>query len=123
MARFGWQTKGNNPSWAWRSIIKAREFIDKHKAWLVKDGRDVKASGDKWLSNGERMWFNRAEELNLKVQDLLNVNGSGWRVSKLSQHLSSQHAKVALTTPLNPQLPCDSPIWPYTQSDCYSVKT
>lgn len=48
-----WEARvGRASSWAWRSIIKGRNSMSQQKAWLIKDGSQVKAFGEKWLVNG-----------------------------------------------------------------------
>lgn len=119
-----WGAKqGQRPSWAWRSIIKARDFIDKNKAWLVKDGKEINVFGDKWLCTGERIWGCRGGNNELKVHELLEDDGRGWCARKLATHLPVQYAKMAISTPLNPNLMEDTPIWPNTHTGTYSVKS
>lgn len=33
-----------------------RDFINRHKAWMVKDGMEVKVCDDKWLVEGDKIW-------------------------------------------------------------------
>lgn len=115
--------KGNNPSWALRSLLKARDFVDKHKVWMVKNGENITAFEDKWLCNGEKIWATDAACNILKVKDLLEDNGRTWSTRKLAQHLPNHYAKLALSTPICNHLDSDTPIWPHTRSGSYSVKT
>lgn len=51
-----WEAKkGNNISWGWRSILQGRDFVNRHKAWHIKDGSSVKLCHDKWVHNGQRV--------------------------------------------------------------------
>lgn len=47
--------KGRNVSWGWTSILKDRDFINKHKGWHIKDGNQVRLCTDKWLSSGDKI--------------------------------------------------------------------
>lgn len=43
-----WEAKtGRNASWAWRSISKASEFVNRHKTWAIKDGNQIRVYKDK----------------------------------------------------------------------------
>jgi hypothetical protein len=42
---------GRNPSYAWRSIFKAKDLIEKGMLWRVGNGETIKIWGDRWLPN------------------------------------------------------------------------
>jgi hypothetical protein len=42
---------GRNPSYAWRSIFKAKAIIEKGMLWRVGNGETIKIWGDRWLPN------------------------------------------------------------------------
>ncbi|XP_030923122.1 uncharacterized protein LOC115950008 [Quercus lobata] len=41
-----------NGSYAWQSILKARQVVDMGSYWRIGDGRSVLIRGDKWLPAG-----------------------------------------------------------------------
>lgn len=40
---------GSRPSLAWRSLLSAREILQKGAIWRVGDGKDIRVWGDCWL--------------------------------------------------------------------------
>jgi hypothetical protein len=41
---------GYHPSYAWRSILSARDIVQKGAAWVIGNGRRVRIWKDKWVS-------------------------------------------------------------------------
>ena len=42
---------GNNPSWAWRSLLEGRKVIEKGTKWQVGKGDQITIRTDPWFSN------------------------------------------------------------------------
>ncbi|MCI24538.1 F-box protein, partial [Trifolium medium] len=49
---------GYQPSYAWRSILSAKDVLDKGARWRVGNGASIKIWKDKWLPNqaGFKVW-------------------------------------------------------------------
>ena len=40
---------GFQPSYAWRSLLKAREMVENDARWVIGNGRSVQIFKDKWI--------------------------------------------------------------------------
>lgn len=115
--------KGNKASWSWVSILKSRDFINRHKAWHIKDGRKVKVCGDIWIHCGERIWWHDENIQDSSVSVLLTNLGDNWDLNKVDQMLPREVARKVLATPIHSHIPEDTAFWPYTKDGWYDVKT
>lgn len=66
---------GHNPSYAWRSLIKARDTIQSGSYWRVGNGHSISAWSDRWILR-EKPAFplqtDTTPDLSLRVVDLIN---------------------------------------------------
>lgn len=119
-----WEAKRRTrASWGWQSLIQGRDFLNKHKAWMIKSGEKVKICGDQWTQSGQRIWGLQSHDHDLTVSNLLKDDLTGWDELKLSSLLSRDDAREVRATQINVFLDQDSPIWPFTKDGGYSVKT
>lgn len=75
-------TKQNVSHW-WRSIIAGKEVLKKGLGWLVGNGDSINIWSDPWLSTSKistPVGPTTAENLHLKVSDLLNPNSNEWNL-------------------------------------------
>jgi hypothetical protein len=76
-------TIGHNPSYVWRSILRARFIVCGGARWSIGSGMTIHILGVPWLSNGEFIDGNIAgghHIRNFKVNSLLAENGKVWNV-------------------------------------------
>lgn len=106
--------KGRKASWGWVSMLKGRDFINKHKAWHIKDGSKVRVCGDRWLHCGDRIWMHDNIIQDSVVSVLLTEEsaGEGWDLSKLDHFLPRDVARKVLATPIYSHLSEDTAYWP-----------
>ncbi|XP_058767579.1 uncharacterized mitochondrial protein AtMg00310-like [Vicia villosa] len=67
---------GFNLSYAWRSILSARDLVQKGSGWRIRTGEKVTVGKDRWIPNG----------VGCKVGVLLNDQGVGMKVSEMINH-------------------------------------
>ena len=70
-----------NGSYAWQSILKARQVVDMGSYWRIGDGRSVLIRGDKWLPGLHHSKVLSPQNhfpMNTKVCALMNENGTSW---------------------------------------------
>lgn len=115
--------KGNNASWGWMSVVKGRDFINKHKAWHIKDGAKVNIGCDMWVHSGVRVWTNQSEVQNAKVKELVLEDGGRWDVQKIYKLFNEDLARSIVATPIHSSLSSDAPFWPYTIDGKYTVSS
>lgn len=73
---------GNNPSYAWQSLLAARDIIHEGAQWRVGDGQSIKVSTDMWLSH--KPIFLGEKQQNLMVKNLIDANYLQWDTDKIS---------------------------------------
>jgi hypothetical protein len=47
---------GHKPSYAWRSLLKARQVLENGLVWRIGNGKQVKFWGNKWLLSSPDFW-------------------------------------------------------------------
>ena len=68
-------------SYAWQSILKAREIVKRGSIWRIGDGRQVRIHGDKWLPDkfSSRIISSQKNLANnALVCALIDENGPHW---------------------------------------------
>lgn len=78
---------GKRPSFAWRSIIFGREFLEKGLRKMVGNGEFLGVWTDPWLFDGRmRIPFmkNILVDLNFRVNDLIDVQRRDWNLDMLN---------------------------------------
>lgn len=65
-------TTGYQPSYGWRSIISAREVVEKGGRWIVGDGKSIRIWKDAWMPNLELL-TSKSDACNLGEEDLVEV--------------------------------------------------
>lgn len=116
-------SRGRYAFWGWVSILKGRDFLNKHKAWHVKNGRNIKISGDKWMHSGDRLWLNDGNVNQTTVNDLIAASGDNWDMAKITQLIPNESIRKVLATPINTHLAEDTTFWPYSKDGVYNVKS
>ena len=69
------EAKSNLGSFAWKSILKGRDTIQKGMKWRVGNGRSIKVFKDQWLpceGSGRVLSPPLEHDLDLKVADLMD---------------------------------------------------
>jgi len=117
---------GYNPSFAWRSIWKARQVLLLGCRWRIGGGDKIHVMSDPWLrGNGER-WIPSPQPegmYNLFVRDLMIDNYKAWNVTKIRMLFPVQVAERIIVTPLIGSVYVDKMVWEEERNGCYSVKS
>lgn len=69
------------------------------------------------------MWSENVNNDDLLVKSLISPIDNRWDNAALVQYLPTHAAKVAIATPIYPNLNSDTPIWPFNQNGSYPVKS
>ncbi|XP_058733501.1 uncharacterized mitochondrial protein AtMg00310-like [Vicia villosa] len=117
---------GYNPSYAWRSILGAREVVQRGSRWRIRNGNKVKILKDRWIPNnyGFKLLFGVEDvDDNARVCDLINGDLAVWKEDVISEKFSPEEAKRIVSIPLS-RLPTeDKIIWHFEKNGEFSVKT
>ena len=115
-----------NGSYAWQSILKARQVVDMGSYWTIGDGRSVLIRGDKWLPGLHHSKVLSPQNhfpMNTKVCALMNENGTSWDADRVRSEFLPFEAKEILSIPLSSRRPVDRRIWKETKNGVYSTKS
>jgi hypothetical protein len=116
-------TKG---SYAWRSILSARDLITKGSVWRVGIGKDIQIWGDKWLigSNNHRIISTPPLNTSIShVKHLIDFDLKSWKTELVKELFLPQEATTILGIPLSFRNLADSLVWGATKQGVYTVRS
>jgi ribonuclease HI len=117
---------GNNPSFAWRSIWRARQVLLLGCRWQIGDGSKIKVMNEPWLrtTQGKCLYAPQNRHVyDLKVHDLLLSNVKCWDENKINSLFPIDVAQEIITVPLFEVVREDKLIWSEEKDGVYSVRT
>jgi ribonuclease HI len=117
---------GNNPSFAWRSIWRARQVLLLGCRWQIGNGSKISVMNEPWLRENQRSFIDGPQTQNvysLKVQHLLLPNVKRWDEDKIYSIFSREVAREILAVPLLDLVREDKLIWSEENNGVYSVRT
>ena len=112
---------GNNPSWAWRSLLEGRKVLEKGLKWKVGDGESISIQADPWLFNQYPYYLppNGCHNRNLiLVKQLIRDDGC-WNEDMIrDQFLPEIADSILLKQPTGEK---DELLWSMNKNGVYSV--
>ncbi|XP_075675111.1 uncharacterized protein LOC142644344 [Castanea sativa] len=106
-------------SYAWKSILSARDVIRKGMVWRIGDGQSVRIKEDKWLPvKPSRLTLSPLPSfvVEAKVSFLINPDLSMWKSEEVNQLFLPYKASLVLAIPLSHKKPPDRVSWSCTPS-------
>jgi ribonuclease HI len=119
-------TIGHNPSYVWRSILRARFIVRGGGRWSIGSGSNIPILDAPWLSNGASIDGNIEGSHYVRdftVHNLISEHGKVWNEPLIRQVFSTDIADAILHTPLFEQVTNDRLIWKAEKNGCYSVRS
>ena len=113
-------------SYAWKSIISARDVICKGMVWRIGNEQSVRIREDKWLpvqTNRSTLSPLHDVQPETKVSTLINQDLGIWNSSQIEQMFLPYKSTMNLGIPLSPRLPFDRIIWGLTLNGRYSTSS
>jgi len=117
---------GHNPSYVWRSILKARFIVRGGARWCIGTGHSISILDEPWLLNGHRIDGNIMGAnfmRDFSVSSLMDVSTKGWNQEVIQQVFSPDIADSIIRTRLLDQVVDDRLIWKAEKNGLYSVKS
>ena len=110
-------------SYAWKSILSARDVVRKGMVWRVGNGQSVCIREDKWLPDQvcKTVMIPPPLPPDAKVCTLIDPESATWKVDHVQQLLTPLDAKLILNIPLNVRLPPDRLIWSYMPTGVFTT--
>ena len=118
--------EGTVGSYAWKSILSARDVVRKGMVWRVGNGHSVCIREDKWLPNQvckTVMLPPPSFPLDAKVCNLIDPESAIWKVDQVQQLFTPFDAKLILSIPLNARLPPNHLIWSHTPMGVFTTRS
>ncbi|CAL1396674.1 unnamed protein product [Linum trigynum] len=94
---------GYNPSYVWRSLMSAQDFIHRGTRWRIGNGDQVRIWGDKWLSNSAEGFIPSPPKglpVESRVSELIDTITEGWDPLVLDQCFPNDLIQTILQIPL-----------------------
>ena len=113
-------------SFAWRSILKAKELILLGSSWRVGDGANISIRGTNWLlDEGHKKIISPLSDLpnDAKVSDLIQGNPPTWNSDMIQTIFLPYDADAITKIPLSDRAPPDRLIWHATRDGNYTVRS
>lgn len=117
---------GHNPSYVWRSILRARFIVRGGARWSIGSGASTSILNEPWLPNGECIGGDITGAhfvQNITINNLMNLYDKSWNEKVIRQVFSVDIAEKILQTPLLGQVPEDCLIWKAERNGRYSVRS
>ena len=97
-------TSSTNGSYAWKSILGARDVVRKGMHWRIGDGKLVSIKEDKWLPDKVYRTMSSllpSIPLDAKVSTLIDTETRAWKEEEVKQMFLPHEAKNFLSIPLS----------------------
>ncbi|GAU37962.1 hypothetical protein TSUD_269770 [Trifolium subterraneum] len=117
---------GYNPSFAWRSMWRARQILSLGCRWRIGSGENIRVMHVPWLRGKVSKWVSSPQPAGvyqLSVRDLLHENYKAWNIAKVRNLFSGDVAERILETPLVNSVREDKVVWEEERNGCYLVKS
>ena len=113
-------------SYAWKSILSARDVIRKGMVWRIGNGSTARIKEDNWLpvkSNRSVISPLISIQPETKVSALINQDLGMWKTEMVGNSFLPHEASIILGIPLSSRLPLDRPTWGLTANGVFSTKS
>ena len=113
-------------SYAWKSILSARDVICKSVVWRIRNGQSMRIKKDNWLpvkSHRKVISPLTTIEPETKVSSLINHELGVWKAEIVERLFLPHEAAVILGIPLSNRLPYDNISWGLTPNGDFSTKS
>jgi len=113
---------GQKPSYAWRSIWKAKDLL---KVGLVGNG-SIKIWEDKWIPSpplfAMQLPLPRLDR-EARVKDRIDKDTRGWNMQLVMEIFTAHDVEKICILPISPNRHVDKLIWSGTSNENFSVKS
>ena len=113
-------------SYAWKSLLSARDVIHKRMIWRVRNGESMRIKGDRWLPN--QACCSAISPLpqvddDTRVSSLTDQDRFAWKESLVKELFLPHEADMILGIPLSSRRPLDRIAWAPTPSGIFTTSS
>ena len=112
-------------SFAWRSILQAREGVLRGARWRLGNGKDISIWQHHWLpSEGGGCVLSHQQDQSFQaVQDLFMPSSRRWNEEQIDVNFYTWEAAVIKGIHVSQAVDLDMLVWPLTSDGMYSVRS
>ena len=113
-------------SYAWKSILSARDVIRKGMVWRIGDGQSMRVKEEKWLPKRDSSSIISPFPTILpetRVSSLIEANRREWKTEVIQELFLPSEVLLIIGIPLSLRNTEDRVIWAYTPSGVYSTSS
>lgn len=112
-------------SYAWQSILQAREVIEKCAIWRVGNGHEIKVWKHIWLPDPtyKKIITPQSESTITRVSELFYSNTRIWDLGELEESFYPWEAKLVSWIQVGKGRDKELLVWPLTVYGTYSVRS
>jgi hypothetical protein len=113
-------------SYAWRSILSARDLITKGSVWRVGSGDGVRIWGDRWLPGPQNHCIISSPPTNTSISHVSHLIDSDmrvWKAGLVNEIFLPHEATTILGIPLSQRHHTDCLVWGATKNGVYLVRS
>ncbi|XP_059436808.1 uncharacterized protein LOC132169875 [Corylus avellana] len=117
---------GNKPSYAWRSISKARELVSEGLLWRIGNGESTPIWGAKWISCPSTYCVQSPQRVlaeNAVVRDLIDQDSLWWNQSLLEEIFTRDEIQAIISIPISATNQPDTQMWRGTPQGIFLVRS
>ena len=113
-------------SFAWKSILSAREVVKQGLIWRIGNGANVSIKEDKWLPDPcYRKVSSPLPSIppEANVSSLIDYNLGTWKKEDIKQFFLPHEADAIISIPLSLRMPTERLVWSKTPSGNFSTQS
>ena len=113
-------------SYAWRSILKGRDVIQRGARWRVRDGKSINIWQHRWIprkTSSLVVSYPIESMENCSVAVLIDESERRWNKELIDGIFSQEKVAIIKKIPLSRKVNEDVLIWPYINDGQYTCKT
>ena len=114
------------PSYVWRSLLAARETIERGSRWIIGNGKRVNIWRDRWIPtpNNFKVVSPRCHLQGLdSVEQLINKELGLWDAALVKSTFLPLDSEAILSIPISPTFPDNSLVWAWTKNGNFTVRS
>jgi hypothetical protein len=118
--------KGSQASYAWQSILAARDILNEGMHWRIGNGKSVKIWGDRWVPRPTSYKIQSPVSMlamDAKVEQIIDIELGEWNVSLIRAIFNEEEANLICQLPLSKYIPPDRLIWRGTSTGIFTVRS